>query len=122
MEKYNRNSPQLKDYRRELRKNGTPAEAALWNIIKGKKVAGLQFRRQYSIDNYILDFYCPGAKVAIELDGDYHNQVVVSEHDCIRDKELMDKYGIRTLRFENRDIFEHPEDVVHYIEERVIEQ
>ena len=102
----------LRQFRRSLRKDGTPAEAALWNILKAKQVAGLQFRRQYSIDGYILDFYCPSLKLAIELDGDYHYHGFVGERDYNRDAELLQKYGIRSLRFENKDVWEHPEDIV----------
>ena len=119
MDKYSKNAPHLRNVRRKLRRNATPAEAAFWNIVKGKKVAGLQFRRQYSIDNYILDFYCPEVMLAVELDGNYHNQRTVSEYDYVRERELADKYGIRTLRFENKDVFDHPDDIIQYIIEEI---
>jgi very-short-patch-repair endonuclease len=50
------NKPELKEYRKSLRNHSTPAEKALWNILKNKKVKGRKFRRQYSIGNYIADF------------------------------------------------------------------
>ena len=51
----------------------TPAEAKLWTYLKGKQLEGRKFRRQHSVRQYILDFYCPASKVAIELDGQAHN-------------------------------------------------
>jgi len=57
----------LINYRKNLRNNPTPAEKELWNYLKNKQLAGRKFRRQHSIDNFILDFYCPAEKLAIEL-------------------------------------------------------
>ena len=109
------NRPDLKALRRELRTNGTPAEGALWNLLKGKKIAGLQFRRQFSIGRCILDFYCPALRLAIELDGECHYNIVNSAHDLERDEMLFQQEGIRTLRFENRIVFEHPENIINNI-------
>ena len=116
------NLSNLKPLRRQLRTYGTPAEGALWNILKGKKVARIQFRRQYSVDKHILDFYCPSLKIAIELDGDYHHRGGMPEQDINRDEELKEKYGIRTLRFENKMVFQQPEAIVNAIEEIVSER
>ncbi|WP_143525188.1 endonuclease domain-containing protein, partial [Labilibacter marinus] len=63
------NRPELIKKRKQLRNNSTPAECELWNYLKGKKVCRLKFRRQYSVGKYVLDFYCPELKLAIELDG-----------------------------------------------------
>ena len=63
----------LEPYRKSLRKNLTPAEAFLWRLLKNSQLENRKFRRQHSIGNYILDFYCPKIRLAIELDGDYHN-------------------------------------------------
>ena len=62
----------LKTFRKELRSNLTPAEAKLWTYLKNKKLGGRRFRRQHSVGGYILDFYCPTEKLAIELDGQGH--------------------------------------------------
>jgi very-short-patch-repair endonuclease len=48
------------------------AEVILWSRIKGKQLEGFKFRRQYSVDNFIIDFYCPALKFGIEVDGDSH--------------------------------------------------
>ncbi|PZX39060.1 uncharacterized protein DUF559 [Nonlabens dokdonensis] len=66
--------PHLTKNRKSLRKNLTPSEAFLWNELKTQKFHGLKFRRQHSIKNYIVDFYCARYKLIIELDGDYHDR------------------------------------------------
>jgi len=57
----------------------TPAEAKLWTYLKGKQLEGRKFRRQHSVSQYILDFYCPASKLAIELDGQAHNSAMAAE-------------------------------------------
>ena len=66
------NLPYLKTFRKELRNNLTPAEAKFWKIVQNKNLEGRKFRRQHSVGNYILDFYCPSEKLAVELDGEVH--------------------------------------------------
>ncbi|MEW7289257.1 endonuclease domain-containing protein [Aquimarina sp. 2304DJ70-9] len=66
------NKPELKNHRKELRKNLTPAEAFLWKYLQNRKLEGRKFRRQHSIKNYIVDFYCAKEKLIIELDGEPH--------------------------------------------------
>jgi len=72
------NRKYLKSFRSSLRNKSTSAEAVLWNILKSKNLNGRKFRRQHSIGNYIVDFYCASEKLVIELDGnphgEYHNQ------------------------------------------------
>jgi len=68
------NKKGLKSFRSSLRNRSTSAEAALWNILKSKNPDGKKFRRQYSIDNYIVDFCCPSEKLIIELNGDPHGE------------------------------------------------
>ena len=116
------NIPEMKDFRRYLRTHGTSAEASLWKMLKGKQVAGLQFRRQFSVGSHILDFYCPALKLAIELDGDYHYHMGMPDQDYHRDNELLEKYGIRTLRFENKIVFQHPESILYAIMQEVDKQ
>jgi very-short-patch-repair endonuclease len=70
---HDHNRPELKEVRKKLRNQATPAEAALWKLLSGKKCGGLKFRRQHSVGPYILDFYCPEAKLAIEVDGNAHD-------------------------------------------------
>lgn len=98
------NRKYLKEFRRELRHKLTPAEAVLWTYLQKKQLEGRKFRRQHSIGNFIVDFYCPAEKIAIELDGAAHFTLEGSDADEIRDKWLCD-LGVKVLRYENRDVF-----------------
>ena len=108
------NHPDLKTFRRELRNQLTPAEAKLWDYLKVRKLEGRKFRRQHSIGPFILDFYCPAERVAIELDGQPHFSPQAAEYDRERDIFLA-FYGVRVLRFENHYIFTRPEYVLNSI-------
>ena len=114
------NLEQMKSYRRELRKHSTVAEMGLWNRLKGRQVEGLQFRRQFSVGNYILDFYCPQLHLAIELDGEVHNYSI--EEDRHRSQVLLEQYGIKVIRFENRYVFEHLESILGEIRDEMRRQ
>ena len=103
--------------RRELRTNGTAAEAVLWTRLRAKQVEGIQWRRQFSIGPFILDFYAPRLKLCIELDGDPHFTPEGANYDLQREDWLLREYGIRTMRFENSDIFRHNESIVEHIRE-----
>lgn len=100
--------PILSAFRKDLRKNLTPAEATFWKLVKNSKFEGRKFDRQHSVGNYILDFYCPSEKIAIELDGSPHFSSLGSREDRERTAYLESK-GIRVLRFENREMFEETE-------------
>ncbi|HNP17173.1 MAG TPA: N-6 DNA methylase [Fulvivirga sp.] len=108
------NLPHLKTFRKELRNNSTPAEATLWTLLSGKKLEGRKFRRQHSVANYILDFYCPSEKLAIELDGQGHFEATQAEYDAERDL-FLNHYGIKVLRFENKEVFKHSEALLEQV-------
>jgi very-short-patch-repair endonuclease len=107
------NLPHLKTFRKELRNNLTPAEAKLWTLLKGKQL-GRKFRRQFSVANYILDFYCPSENLAIELDGQRHFEATQAEYDAERDLFLLHT-GIKVLRFENKWVWDNPEGLLEEI-------
>ncbi len=110
------NLPHLKTFRKTLRKNLTPAEAKLWTMLKGKQLQGRKFRRQHSVANYILDFYCPAENLAIELDGEVHNNPAAAE--CDRERDIFLAYtGIKVLRFENKFVFNNPDGLLAYIQQ-----
>jgi very-short-patch-repair endonuclease len=93
----------LKDRRKELRNNLTSAEATLWIQLQKKQLHGRKFRRQHSIGNYIVDFYCPSENLAIELDGEQHYTSEGIVYDTRR-TEFLNSKGIRVIRFENSEI------------------
>ena len=75
----------------------------------------MKFRRQHSVGPYILDFYCPKLKLAIELDGEVHNRQ--QDYDEERTRFLCEVRHIKVLRFENRIVFENPEQILDEIED-----
>ena len=101
--------------RKTLRNCLTPAEAKLWISLKNGKLKGRKFRRQHSMENYVLDFYCPSEKLAIELDGEVHFNDHAREADSLRTAYL-NSLGIRVLRFENKLVFDDLEWILSVIE------
>lgn len=99
------NLPHLKSRRKKLRNNLTPAEARFWKAVQNKNLDGRKFRRQHSVGNYILDFYCPSEKLAVELDGEVHFSDAARDYDRER-RFYLENYGIRILRFENKLVFD----------------
>jgi len=108
------NLPELKTFRKELRNHGTSAEAFLWTHLKQKQLEGKKFRRQFSVGHYILDFYCHTEKLCVELDGNDHFTNEQMKYDEIRTKFLNDQ-GIKVIRFENCEVFDHTESVLEEI-------
>ena len=104
-----------KDERRTLRNTLTSAEAKLWSALKNSQLANRKFRRQHSVGEFILDFYCPQEKLAVELDGAGHFTVSGNLHDAAR-TEYLNAVGIRVVRFENKLIWSALESVLHTIE------
>lgn len=105
------NKPELKKTRRNLRNNLTASEAALWSYLQDRKLHGRKFRRQASIGNYVVDFYCPSEKLAVELDGEVHLYESVNANDTEKESFLAEK-GITVVRFENQFVFQDLERVL----------
>ncbi|MDA8434292.1 MAG: endonuclease domain-containing protein, partial [Nitrospiraceae bacterium] len=108
------NKTALRENRRRLRNSLTPAEARLWALLKNSRLAGRKFRRQHSVGQYVLDFYCPSEKLCIEVDGAAHYTDGGWEYDSAR-TEYLGAFNIRVLRFENKDILENAEGIVEEI-------
>ena len=108
------NRKYLKSKRSYLRKNLTAAEIVLWKYLSRSKLDGRKFRRQHSIGNYIVDFYCPSERLAVELDGSDHYTSHGELADLKRDNYLK-SLNINVVRFENRDIFNNCEAVLEEI-------
>lgn len=97
----------------------TPAEAALWKVLQRSQIDGKKFRRQHSVDGYILDFYCASERLVIELDGADHYTVNGIENDAERTAAL-NQYNIRVIRFENKEVFEQLDSVIERIRQEFL--
>jgi very-short-patch-repair endonuclease len=97
------NRTRAKKTRQKLRNAMPLPEVILWSKLRGRQVHDCKFRRQSSILNYILDFYCADLKLAIEIDGESHFVSNAIEADSVR-QSLIEQHGIRFLRFTNSEI------------------
>jgi len=61
-----------RQFAKDMRNEPTKAESVLWQIVRGKRLEGLRFRRQHPIESFIVDFICLDEKLIIELDGSQH--------------------------------------------------
>jgi very-short-patch-repair endonuclease len=113
---YYRAKPETFEAARILRVNMTHYEKLLWEKLKLKQVCGVRFRRQHPIDFFITDFYCHEARLAVEIDGEIHDQQ--KEYDEGRSAE-MEKYNIKVIRFTNSQVQNNIENVIRTIENEV---
>ena len=112
---YNKKSEQEK--RRQLRNNMTYCEKLLWMYLR-KKQMGYRFLRQYSVDKYVIDFYCPELKIAVESDGDVHDLPEQKAHDEDR-QENLEKFGITFVRIKNEELLGNSNKAFAKIEEAI---
>jgi very-short-patch-repair endonuclease len=104
----------LKNISRLLRRNMTDAEIKLWSKLRRKQIQGFQFYRQKNIGDYIVDFYCPRARLIIEVDGSQHFKEEEQSPDCIRDN-CLSKLGFTVMRFNNNEVLTHIDGVLESI-------
>jgi len=91
----------------------TKAEQKIWfEVLSEKKLLGYKFIKQKIIDNYILDFYCAELLLAIEIDGEIHNEKL--GYDKVRD-DFLKGCGIKVLRFTNEEVLENLEGVMERV-------
>jgi len=105
------NRPSTQEKQKNLRKNQTEAEIALWQKLRDnrdKGFMGYKFFRQYGIGEYIADFYCPQHMLVIEIDGSHHYSEGGREYDESRE-EYMSSLAIKTIRFANLDVLQNIE-------------
>lgn len=107
-------SGKLLEFARENRQKQTKAEQLLWSRLRNRKLNGFKFRRQHPIRNFILDFYCHQFLLAVEIDGDYHNQEEQKDYDSGRTFEI-EELGIKVLRFTNKEVEEDIDKVLQEI-------
>ena len=111
-EHFNKKSEQEK--RRHLRNNMTYCEKIIWIHLR-KEQLGYRFLRQYSVDHFVMDFYCPKLKLAIELDGDVHEEPEQKRKDIIRQRYL-EKFDITFVRITNKEFMENSNNRNEYDE------
>ncbi|MCX5871450.1 MAG: endonuclease domain-containing protein [Deltaproteobacteria bacterium] len=111
----------LKEYSRTLRNNMTDAEQVMWHHIRRKQIQGVQFYRQKPLLSFIVDFYCPVAKLVVELDGSQHFEKEYQDKDQTRD-DVLAGLGLRVLRFDNRQVLLETYGVLEEINEIVKER
>lgn len=119
--KFIRNDPLLKQRRRELRRNQTEAEKAFWARVRNRQFYRMRFFRQYSVGPYIVDFYCPKLKLAIELDGGQHARDDNLEYDAARSAYLKAQ-GIDVIRFWNHEALHDMESVLVQMAKKITPQ
>lgn len=104
----------LKNLRRQLRKRSTKSELCLWYYLRGRNLKGYKFRRQYGGGRYIVDFYCPILKLAIEIDGDSHYFDSQIEYDKVR-SEYLQSCKVNILRFTNLEVMQNTDGVLEVV-------
>ena len=102
------------DRARLLRKKATEPERILWRQLRNRNFAGYKFRRQHPFDDYVLDFYRPSVKLAIELDGGGHNYRAGQTRDLTR-SQFLARHGVIVLRFWNHQVRQELDSVVRAI-------
>ncbi len=109
--------PDSRDFRRSLRRDATDAEQRLWRLLRDRRL-GAKFRRQHSIGPYVVDFYCPRLRLAIELDGGQHFHPDEIDRDARRTVYLRAR-GVRVLRFHNVELLGETDGVLERIWEEL---
>jgi len=94
-------------------------EVNLWKHLRGKQLLGFKFRRQFGVGPYIVDFYSPPAKLAIEIDGDTHFGPEAEQRDKRR-QEFIESFEIEILRFTNSEVMKNIEGVILCIQNKLL--
>jgi very-short-patch-repair endonuclease len=103
---------------RALRRDMSLPEVVLWDAVRGGRLNGLRFRRQHPIGPYILDFYCPSARLAVEVDGAIHDHPDQLRHDARRDAWLSAQ-GIHVVRLMATDVLR--DDILEAVLRMIVE-
>jgi len=101
---------------RALRFNQTCGEGELWKELRNGQLEGVRFRRQHPVGRFVLDFFAPSHRLAIEIDGPTHN--LDREHDAVRQQEL-EAAGIYFLRFKADEVDQNPKRCCQRIRETI---
>jgi very-short-patch-repair endonuclease len=98
----------------ELRNTMTEAEKILWKHLRNRQLAGYRFRRQHPVNEFIIDYFCYEAMIAVEVDGEVHNDATQIEYDMERTR-ILNKLGIAVVRFSNIDVENSTYEVINQI-------
>ena len=109
------------DRARDLRSRVSPPEVVLWTHLQGRQLGGLKFRRQHPLGRYVLDFYCPAARLVIEIDGEGHDMGDQPERDGRRD-EWLETQGLKVVRVPAAEVMANAADVADGILRLIGEQ
>ena len=108
------NRKEQTERRRNLRNTASKPEVVIWSKIKHGQILGQKFRRQHGVAQYVLDFYCPVLRLAIEIDGESHFREGSEEYDIER-QAFIESFGIHFLRFTNADVAKNLDGVLQAI-------
>lgn len=111
------NRKEMQERRRQLRSNMTYCEKLIWMYLRKRQLKE-RFLRQYSIDNYVIDFYCPKLKLAVEVDGDIHELYEQKEYDKYR-QEYLENMGINFIRIKNEELLGNANKAFDRIENEI---
>lgn len=109
----------LLDSARKLRHGMTDAENLLWYLLRRKQLGGFRFRRQHPYLGFILDFYCPEARLVVEIDGGQHADNITG--DALR-TDCLERRGLKVLRFWNNEVTDNIEGVLETIYFSLVEK
>ena len=107
----------IRNFAKKMRREPTDAEAAMWRLLRDRRLALFKFRRQVPFQNFILDFVCFDTRFIVEIDGSQHAS---SERDSAREAVLMAE-GFRIARYWNNDVLQQPVAVLEDILAKLVE-
>jgi very-short-patch-repair endonuclease len=106
--------PEIEMVAREMRRAPTAAEERLWSHLRNRRLAGAKFRRQHPFERFVFDFYCPAARLVVEVDGVVHSDPDRAARDEERTRYLASR-GLRVLRVHNDEVLSDIDSVVELI-------
>jgi very-short-patch-repair endonuclease len=112
------NKPSETKKRRKLRQHQTNAEELAWRFLRNRQMLGYKFKRQYSVDHFVIDFYSPELKLAVEIDGGSHINPEQQKKDISRQKYL-EAFDIKFVRIKDDELFDNPDKTFNKIEQAI---
>ncbi len=105
------NHKMMEGRRRQLRGNMTKAERIFWYAVRAEQILGVKFRRQYSVEAYVVDFYAAIPRLVVEIDGAYHLDPEIQAYDITRQTDI-ENHGLTFMRFTNDDVITNLDEVI----------